>query len=102
LHSVIQLVFKNIRVFNELCVMLRSTFDPERFMTQTETSDIVQTLAQEADMPPETVAKMYDETLREFSEGAQVLDYVSLFTAKRVRARLRSASSGNGVSETIA
>jgi Protein of unknown function (DUF3562) len=71
-------------------------------MTQSDTSEIVQSIAQETDVPPETVARMYDETLREFSEGARVLDYVSLFTAKRVRANLRSASGRKGLTETSA
>jgi hypothetical protein len=66
--------------------------DPERFMTQSDTSEIVRSIAQETDMPPETVAKMYEETLREFAEGARVMNYVPLFTAKRVRAALRSTS----------
>jgi hypothetical protein len=71
-------------------------------MTQSDTSEIVRSIAEEADVPPETVAKMYDETLREFSEGARVMDYVSLFTAKRVRANLRSASGRRGMTETSA
>lgn len=65
-------------------------------MTQSDTSEIVLTIAEEAQVPAETVAKMYDETVREFTQDARVLDYVSLFAAKRVRANLRSASaSGN-------
>jgi hypothetical protein len=34
---------------------------------------------------------MYEETVRAVADGAVILDYVSLFAEKRVRAHLRAA-----------
>ncbi|QIE29296.1 DUF3562 domain-containing protein [Caballeronia sp. SBC2] len=59
-------------------------------MTQRDSNELVQTIAAQTHTPPETVAKMYEDTFREVANGALIQDYVSLFAEKRVRANLRA------------
>jgi Protein of unknown function (DUF3562) len=60
-------------------------------MSQRDSSELIQTIAAQAHASPEVVAKMYEESVREVADGALILDYVSLFAEKRVRAHLRAA-----------
>ncbi|MBB5418881.1 DUF3562 domain-containing protein [Paraburkholderia atlantica] len=51
--------------------------------------EVVRSIAEETDTPPETVSRMYADTLAEFRNEARVFDYVPLFAAKKVRNELR-------------
>jgi Protein of unknown function (DUF3562) len=50
--------------------------------------EIVKEIAIDTDTPVETVSRMYEETWAEYSEGAQIMDYLSVLVARRVRDNL--------------
>lgn len=52
----------------------------------------IATLAKELDLPLETVKEAYLETLRDLTAGARIYDYLHVFVAKRVMARLRNTN----------
>jgi|GEM_PF-646098 hypothetical protein len=54
--------------------------------------EVVRSIAEETDTPPETVSRMYADTLADYRHDARVFDYVPLFAAKKVRNKLRDAS----------
>ncbi|MBB4513301.1 DUF3562 domain-containing protein [Paraburkholderia fungorum] len=51
-------------------------------------SDIVKEIAAKTNTPVETVSRMYEETWAEYSEGARIMDYLSVLVARRVRDNL--------------
>ena len=60
-------------------------------MAQFNAEDVVNAIAADTNTPAETVSKMYAETWAEYSDGARILDYLTVLVAKRVRENLRSA-----------
>jgi len=58
-------------------------------MAQLNFDDVVKAIASETNTPTETVSKLYAETWAEYSDGARILDYLTLLVAKRVRENLR-------------
>jgi hypothetical protein len=52
-------------------------------------SEIVKTIAIATDTPEETVSRMFAETWAEYSEGARIMDYLSVLVARRVRDNLQ-------------
>ncbi|MGF6758900.1 DUF3562 domain-containing protein [Paraburkholderia sp. GAS334] len=60
-------------------------------MAQLNAEDVVNAIAADTNTPAETVSKMYAETWAEYSDGARILDYLTVLVAKRVRENLRSA-----------
>jgi hypothetical protein len=63
-------------------------------MSQPESNvdEVVKSIAEETDTPTETVSKLYADTLADYRHEARVLDYVPLFAAKKVRAKLRHSA----------
>jgi hypothetical protein len=61
-------------------------------MTQPNFEEVVNAIASETNTPAETVSKMYAETWAEYSEGARILDYMTVLVARRVRENLRGVS----------
>ncbi len=61
-------------------------------MTQPNFEDVVKAIASDTNTPTETVSKMYEETWAKYSDGARVLDYLTVLVARRVRENLRGAS----------
>jgi hypothetical protein len=53
-------------------------------------SEIIARIANETKMPLDVVTHDYLETWNDLSDGARVRDYLTLFVAKRVTAKLRS------------
>jgi len=51
--------------------------------------DLVKEIAESTHADEETVANLYAEVVDEYRRSANILDYVSLLAAKRVRERLR-------------
>jgi hypothetical protein len=51
-------------------------------------NDIVKEIASNTNTPVETVSRMYEETWAEYSEGARIMDYLSVLVARRVRDNL--------------
>ncbi|MGF6800875.1 hypothetical protein OKW48_004307 [Paraburkholderia youngii] len=51
-------------------------------------SAIVKMIAADTDTPAETVSRMFAETWAEYSEGAKIMDYLSVLVARRVRDNL--------------
>ncbi|WP_206998637.1 DUF3562 domain-containing protein [Trinickia mobilis] len=51
-------------------------------------NDIVKVIATDTNTPVETVSRMYEETWAEYSEGARIMDYLSVLVARRVRDNL--------------
>ena len=62
-------------------------------MAQPNTEDVVKAIASGTNTPAETVSKLYADTWAEYSDGARIMDYMSVLVAKRVRENLRSTSS---------
>ncbi|SOE66232.1 Protein of unknown function [Burkholderia sp. OK233] len=58
-------------------------------MTQLNFDDVVKAIASDTNTPTETVSKMYAETWAEYSDGARILDYLTVLVTKRVRENLR-------------
>ena len=52
-------------------------------------SEIVRTIAIDTGTPEETVSRMFAETWAEYSEGARIMDYLSVLVARRVRDNLQ-------------
>ena len=52
-------------------------------------NEIVKTIANATDTPEETVSRMFAETWAEYSEGARIMDYLSVLVARRVRDNLQ-------------
>ncbi|HKR42925.1 MAG TPA: DUF3562 domain-containing protein [Paraburkholderia sp.] len=59
-------------------------------MNQEAAEEVVKTIATETQTPLEIVAKMYEQTWAEFSDGARVMDYLSVLVSRRVREDLRN------------
>jgi hypothetical protein len=59
-------------------------------MKQPAAEEIVKALATEMQTPPEIVAKMYAETWEQYSDGARIMDYLTVLVSRRVRENLRS------------
>lgn len=62
-------------------------------MPQQDAAQIVHTIAEETNTPEETVARIYADTVNDYRADARILDYVPLFAAKKVRAKLRQHGS---------
>jgi hypothetical protein len=62
-------------------------------MAQIDVAEIVQSIAAETRVPPETVSQLYEETLAQFSEGARIHDYLAVLVARRVRENLRKRAT---------
>ncbi|MGF6780838.1 DUF3562 domain-containing protein [Paraburkholderia sp. GAS334] len=58
-------------------------------MAQPNVEDVVKAIAADTNTSVETVSKMYAETWAEYSDGARILDYLTVLVAKRVRENLR-------------
>lgn len=52
-------------------------------------SEIVRMIAVDTNTPEETVSRMFAETWAEYSEGARIVDYLSVLVARRVRDNLQ-------------
>ena len=61
-------------------------------MAQPNVEDVVKAIAADTNTPAETVSKMYAETWAEYSDGARILDYLTVLVTKRVRENLRGVS----------
>ncbi|WP_321912120.1 DUF3562 domain-containing protein [Paraburkholderia sp. J11-2] len=59
-------------------------------MRQLDVEDIVKEIAAESNTPVSLVSKMYAETWAAYSEGARVMDYLTVLVTRRVREDLRS------------
>ncbi|KAE8759031.1 MULTISPECIES: DUF3562 domain-containing protein [Paraburkholderia] len=53
---------------------------------------VVKTIASDTNTSTETVSKMYADTWAEYSDGARILDYLTVLVTKRVRENLRGVS----------
>ncbi|WDD94148.1 DUF3562 domain-containing protein [Burkholderia sp. FERM BP-3421] len=62
-------------------------------MAQIDVAEMVQSIAAETRVPPETVSRLYEETLAQYSEGARIHDYLAVLVAKRVRENLRNRAA---------
>lgn len=58
-------------------------------MRQLDAEDIVKDIAAETSAPVNLVSKMYAETWAAYSDGARVMDYLTVLVARRVREDLR-------------
>ncbi|RDK01714.1 DUF3562 domain-containing protein [Paraburkholderia lacunae] len=61
-------------------------------MVQPNFEDVVKAIATDTNTPTETVSKMYAETWAEYSDGARIMDYLTVLVTKRVRENLRGVS----------
>ncbi|CAD6526384.1 hypothetical protein LMG27952_01919 [Paraburkholderia hiiakae] len=52
--------------------------------------EVVKAIANETQTPLEIVAKMYEQTWAAFSDGARVMDYLTVLVSRRVREDLRN------------
>ena len=59
-------------------------------MKREAAEEVVRAIATETQTPLEIVAKMYEQTWAEFSDGARVMDYLTVLVARRVREDLRN------------
>ncbi|MCP3710023.1 DUF3562 domain-containing protein [Paraburkholderia sp. CNPSo 3274] len=59
-------------------------------MKQEAAEEVVKALATETQTPLEIVARMYEQTWAEFSDGARVMDYLTVLVSRRVREDLRT------------
>jgi hypothetical protein len=64
----------------------------ESTVAQPNVEDVVKAIAADTHTPAETVSRMYADTWAEYSEGARIMDYLTVLVAKRVRENLRSTS----------
>jgi len=62
-------------------------------MARPSIDEIVKSIAQDFNAPSEIVLKMFESTWAEFSEGARILDYLTVLVIKRVREDLRKGRS---------
>ncbi|MBB5443143.1 MULTISPECIES: DUF3562 domain-containing protein [unclassified Paraburkholderia] len=58
-------------------------------MAQPNAEDVIKAIASDTNTPTETVSKLYEDTWAEYSDGARVMDYMTVLVAKRVRENLR-------------
>ncbi|TCK96958.1 DUF3562 domain-containing protein [Paraburkholderia sp. BL9I2N2] len=58
-------------------------------MAQPNAEDVIKAIAADTNTPTETVSKLYEDTWAEYSDGARVMDYMTVLVAKRVRENLR-------------
>lgn len=61
-------------------------------MKTRDSQEVIHEIAVLTATSEEVVSQMYAETLQVFRKDAQILDYVPLLAAKRVRETLRAAS----------
>jgi hypothetical protein len=61
---------------------------------QPNADEVVKAIAAETNTPPETVSKLYSDTLAHYKTDGRILDYMPLLAAKRVRETLRQSSPG--------
>jgi hypothetical protein len=62
----------------------------ENQMAQPNVDDLVESIAKDTGVPPETVSQMVSQTWEAFSDGAHITDYLAVLVTKRVREDLRS------------
>jgi hypothetical protein len=62
-------------------------------MKKDDTATIVHEIALATNQPEKLVAHMYAVALTEYRQGARIVDYVSLFAARRVRECLKNQST---------
>ncbi|MGF7000567.1 DUF3562 domain-containing protein [Paraburkholderia sp. GAS32] len=60
-------------------------------MAHPNVEDVVKSIASDTNTSTETVSKMYADTWAEYSDGARILDYLTVLVSKRVRENLRGA-----------
>ena len=48
-------------------------------------NEIIRSIAYDTDTPVDTVSIMFAETWAEYSDGAKIMDYLSVLVARRVR-----------------
>jgi hypothetical protein len=58
-------------------------------MAQPNVEDVIKAIASDTNTPTETVSKLYADTWAEYSDGARIMDYMTVLVAKRVREDLR-------------
>jgi hypothetical protein len=58
-------------------------------MAQPNVEDVIKAIASDTNTPTETVSKLYADTWAEYSDGARIMDYMTVLVAKRVRENLR-------------
>jgi hypothetical protein len=63
-------------------------------MVQPSIDEIVKSIASDTNTPLEVVAKMYEATWAEFSDGARIMDFLTVLVIKRVREDLRNGKAG--------
>ncbi len=61
-------------------------------MRQPNVDDLVKSIAADTHTPPEVVERVYEQTWAEYSDGARIVDYLTVLVAKRVREKLRGAA----------
>lgn len=54
-----------------------------------DTDEVVKAIAAETNTPPETVSKLYSETLADYKANGRIFDYAPILAAKKVREALR-------------
>jgi len=59
-------------------------------VAQPNVEDVVKAIASDTNTPTETVSRMFADTWAEYSEGARIMDYMTVLVARRVRENLRS------------
>jgi hypothetical protein len=77
----------------EYSVVSKSTVS---LMQTTSPEKIVHEIAEAADNDEELVSKMYADALEDYRRDARIMDYVSLFAARRVRENLKIAGRRKG------
>jgi hypothetical protein len=64
-------------------------------MNTQDSQEVIHEIAVLTATSEEVVSQMYAETLQVFRKDAQILDYVPLLAAKRVRETLRASSKAS-------
>ncbi|HVE10870.1 MAG TPA: DUF3562 domain-containing protein [Paraburkholderia sp.] len=54
-----------------------------------DTDEVVKAIAAETNTPPETVSRLYTDTLADYKANGRILDYAPILAAKKVRETLR-------------
>jgi murein L,D-transpeptidase YafK len=77
-----------------LC-LFSNRYNRRKFMAQpqADAEEVVKAIAAETNTPPETVSKLYSDTLARYQADGRILDYMPLLAAKSVREALRRSSS---------
>jgi hypothetical protein len=52
-------------------------------------NELIKMIASDTSTPEETVSRMFEETWADYSDGARIMDYLSIFVARRVRRNLQ-------------